>query len=516
MFVFRTNTIERFFPASYQFSGYDDISVVPQNTDGYIWWYQLPVEFDSQLLAEIAISYVKKLKYVLSQISSTKYVYAFTMNQPFYVPVSDSDHTVASAVGAYNEELWDLAKNYHNLKVVDVSEFTKDYDIDELFDWKYYFISQMGMNPKLSVAFQQWWNAKLESVALKRKKCLVLDLDNTLWGGVLGEDGIDGIKIGGDYPGKAFLYWQKALLQLSKTGIILCVCSKNNENDVIAAWEQNPFIILKKEHFAAYRINWRDKASNLKELAQELNIGLDSMVFVDDNPTERELIRQSLPMVAIPDFPSQPYDLMKFYRKLSFTYFRAYSLTDEDLKKAEQYKSNALRKQAETQFTDMKSFLQSLEIELKIEAANHLTIPRISQMTQKTNQFNLTTHRYSESDIETLILRGAKIWTLSVKDKFGDSGITGLIIVIDDKIDTLLLSCRILGKGIEKAFVKYVLKQFSGTIYASYFPTDKNDQVRCFYDSLGFVCVSQSEGVKEYKVRIEDMDLTIDDYYKIV
>lgn len=516
MFVFRTNTIERFFPATYQFSGYDDISVVPQDADGYIWWYQLPIEFDSQLLAEIANSYIQKLKFVLSQISSAKNVYALTMEMPFFVPLSDSDHTIISAIGVYNEELWNLANHYHNLKVVDIHEFTKGYNADELFDWKFYFISQMGMNPRLSVAFQQWWSAKLESVALKRKKCLILDLDNTLWGGVLGEDGIDGIRIGGDYPGKAFLYWQKALLQLSKTGIILCVCSKNNEEDVIAAWSKNPFILLKKEHFAAYRINWQDKASNIRELAQELNIGLDSMVFVDDNPTERELIKQSLPMVATPDFPSQPYDLMKFYRELSYNYFRAYSLTDEDLKKAEQYKSNALRRQAQAQFTDMKSFLQSLEIELKIEAASHLTIPRISQMTQKTNQFNLTTHRYSESDIETLIQRGAKIWTLSAKDKFGDNGITGLIIVIDNKIDTLLLSCRILGKGIEKAFVKYVLKQFTGTLYASYFPTNKNAQVRDFYDSLGFACISQDEGEKEYKARIEDIDLTIEDYYKIV
>ena len=145
-------------------------------------------------------------------------------------------------------------------------------------DWKFYFLSQMGLNPRLANDFKAWLAKKLDQVALKRKKCLVLDLDNTLWGGVLGEDGIDGIKIGGDYPGKAFLYFQEALLELSKSGVILTVCSKNNEQDVLEAWEKNPFIVLKKEHFAACRINWQDKATNIRELAEELNLGLDSFV----------------------------------------------------------------------------------------------------------------------------------------------------------------------------------------------------------------------------------------------
>ncbi|MEI3465692.1 MAG: HAD-IIIC family phosphatase [Bacteroides fragilis] len=230
----------------------------------------------------------------------------------YAVPFTDDDYQLQAAVAEYNNALYVAEAGHKNVKVIDITEFTRKFNTSELFDWKFYFISQMGMNPKLSKDFKAWWDKKQNSISLKRKKCLVLDLDNTLWGGVLGEEGIDGIKIGGDYPGKAFLYWQEALLDLSKSGVILTVCSKNNEQDVLDAWDKNPFNVLKKEHFVAYRINWTDKATNIKELASELNIGLDSFVFVDDNPTERELIKQMLPMVEVPEFPTQPYGLMSF------------------------------------------------------------------------------------------------------------------------------------------------------------------------------------------------------------
>ena len=361
----------------------------------------------------------------------------------------------------------------------------------------------------------------MNSVSLKRKKCLVLDLDNTLWGGVLGEEGIEGIKIGGDYPGKAFLYWQEALLELSKSGVILTVCSKNNEQDVLDAWEKNPFMVLKKEHFAAYRINWTDKATNIKELAQELNIGLDSFVFVDDNPTERELIKQMLPMVEVPEFPAQPYELMPFFKQLVEDYFKVYSVTDEDKKKTEQYKQNAARAQAQSSFADFDSFLESLDIQITIEGANEFNIQRIAQMTQKTNQFNLTTHRYTDADVRGFVESGWKVWCISVADKFGDNGITGAIMVKPDgEIDTFLLSCRILGKGIEIAFVKSIITLLASEgfkhLTASYLPTAKNAQVKEFWDKAGFSCTKENEdGSKYYSIDIQDADVKIKEFYHI-
>ena len=520
-YVFRNNTVERFFGKEYSFLGYDDISVIPRDAEGYVWWYQVPFKYEQNVLADEIRGYIQKISYVLSQVDSKKTFVALTMDIIYNVPFTDNDYQLAQAVDDYNAALYQTESQYDNLKVIDIREFTRQYPVNELVDWKFYFISQMGLNPKLSKSFRIWFDRKLESIALKRKKCLVLDLDNTLWGGVLGEEGIDGIQIGGDYPGKAFLYWQEALQQLAKNGIILTVCSKNNEQDVLDAWDKNPFIVLKKDAFSAYRINWQDKATNIKELAEELNIGLDSMVFVDDNPTERELVKQVLPMVAVPDFPGQPYMFPNFFNQLVEEYFKVYSVTDEDKKKTEQYKANAARANAQASFADFDSFLESLDIHLTIEEANEFNIQRIAQMTQKTNQFNLTTKRYTDADIKSFIEDGWKIWCLSVSDKFGDNGITGCVIVNGNEIDTFLLSCRILGKGIEVAFAKKIFSLLTeggvNTLTAKYIPTAKNVQVKDFYEKCGFVCYDEKEdGCKYYSLEIESSDLIIKDLYKII
>lgn len=520
-FVFRNNTIERFFGKDYSFSGYDDISNIPQDADGYVWWYQVSVKFEQRVLAEEIRGYAQKLGFVLSQIDEKKSFVALTMDILYAVPFTDDDYQLQAAVAEYNNALYAAEANHSNVKVIDITEFTRKYSASELFDWKFYFISQMGMNPKLNKDFKAWWDKKMNSVSLKRKKCLVLDLDNTLWGGVLGEEGIEGIKIGGDYPGKAFLYWQEALFELSKSGVILTVCSKNNEQDVLDAWEKNPFMVLKKEHFAAYRINWTDKATNIKELAQELNIGLDSFVFVDDNPTERELIKQMLPMVEVPEFPAQPYELMLFFKQLVEDYFKVYSITDEDKKKTEQYKQNAARAQAQSSFADFDSFLKSLDLRISIECASEFNIQRIAQMTQKTNQFNLTTHRYTDADIWGFLKEGWKVWCISTADKFGDNGITGAIMVKPTgEIDTLLLSCRILGKGIEIAFVKKILSILSengiGSLTAKYVPTPKNAQVKDFWDKVGFQCIHEAkDGSKDYALLLKEADMQIKEFYHI-
>ncbi|MGM9709308.1 MAG: HAD-IIIC family phosphatase [Prevotella sp.] len=520
-FVFRNNTVERFFGKDYAFSGYDDISYVPKDADGYVWWYQVPVKFEQSVLADEIRGYAQKVGFVLSQIGDKKLFIALTMDILYAVPFTDDDYQLQTAVAEYNKTLYAAEASHKNVKVIDITEFTRKYNVSELFDWKFYFISQMGMNPKLNKDFKAWWEKKLDSISLKRKKCLVLDLDNTLWDGVLGEDGIEGINIGGDYPGKAFLYWQEALLELSKNGVILTVCSKNNKQDVLNAWEKNPFMVLKKEHFAAYRINWTDKATNIKELAAELNIGLDSIVFIDDNPTERELIKQMLPMVEVPEFPAQPYNLMPFFKLIVNEYFKVYSITNEDRTKTEQYKQNAARAQAQSSYADFDTFLESLDIQITIEAANEFNIQRIAQMTQKTNQFNLTTHRYTDADIRKFMTKGWKVWCISVADKFGDNGITGAIMIKpNNEIDTFLLSCRILGKGIEFVFIKKIISHLSKhgikELTAKYLPTPKNDQVKDFWEKVGFTCShEQEDGGKEYYLLLKDANTEIKHFYHI-
>ena len=517
-FVFRNNTVERFFPKGYTFSGYDDISVVP-DADGYVWFFQLPVRVDEGVLCEEIQGYSEKLDLVLNQIPSSKPVFLLTMEE---IPsiLMTSGAVLKESIYAYNSSLFEAQKTRRNVHVLDICEFTRQYTESELMDWKFWFISQMGLNPRLSKPFMEWFERKLDQISLKRKKCLVLDLDNTLWGGILGEDGIDGIKLSGDYPGKAYHLFQEALKELSDNGIILTICSKNNEEEVLDALDNNPFMVLRKGDFSSWRINWNDKATNIREIAEELNIGLDSMVFIDDNPAERELIRQVLPMVTVPEFPAQPYELPVLCKELIEQHFRVYSITEEDRKKSEQYKANALRTRSQRTFTDMESFLESLDIQIRIEKANEFNIPRIAQMTQKTNQFNLTTRRYTESDIRSLLERGWDVCCMSVADRFGDNGITGCLLMNGDEIDSLLLSCRILGKGIESAFLKTVLTGLRArgvqSVKAEYIPTSKNAQVADFYDKCGFIPIDQTkDGTKTYSLDLTTADLSVKPYYSI-
>lgn len=510
-FVFRNQTVEPFMGYNgVTYSGYDDISLAPTDVDRYIWFYQVPVNPDAGQLAQEIESYSDKLDLVLSGIGKEKPFVIFSLVNLFPLKLTGQDNQVASAIEGFNRHIAQLAMEHPHVKWVDFSDFTCRYARESLVDWKYYLMSQTLLNPKLARPFHDWWAGIERGMMSQRKKCLVLDLDNTLWGGVLGEDGVDGIQLGGDYPGKAYTYWQRALLQLTRNGVILAVCSKNNEADVDEAWLQNPHMVLKREHFSALRINWQDKATNIRQLAEELNIGLDSMVFLDDNPAERELVKQMLPEVEVPDFPGKPYLLIPFFKQLVEQYFMIYHVTDEDRSKTEQYRANALRRAEQSRFVDLDSYLYSLDIALDILPADEHNLPRIAQMTQKTNQFNLTTRRYAESDVRQRLEQGWRVYCMRVSDRFGDSGITAAIFLepVGDEavnIDTLLLSCRILGKGIEEAFVKTVLNlmRLDGVrkVTADYLPTARNGQTADFYDRMGLTCAcTGDDGAKHYEL----------------
>ncbi len=515
-FVFRNHTVEAFLGYDgMTYSGYGDISRVPADASRYIWFYQVPVNPNGQQLAQEVQSYCDQLDLVLTQVTGDKPFIIFSLVDLFPLRLTGNDCAVASAVADFNRHAAQLASSNPHVKWVDFSEFTARYEADILVNWKYYLMSQTLLNPKLAHDFQAWWAHIEDEMALKRKKCLVLDLDNTLWGGVLGEDGVDGIQLGGDYPGKAYSAWQQALLQLQRDGVILAVCSKNNEADVDEAWRLNPHMVLKREHFSALRVNWQDKATNIREIADELNIGLDSMVFVDDNPSERELVKQVLPMVEVPAFPAKPYLLMPFFRDLLNTYFRVYAVTSEDRAKTEQYRANAQRRAEQARFVDMESFLYSLDLQLDILPADEHNLPRIAQMTQKTNQFNLTTRRYTEADVAQRLSQGWRVFCMSVSDRFGDNGITATVFIepvsdLEVNIDSLLLSCRILGKGIEEAFIKTVfnLLRLDGyrTVTADYLPTAKNGQTADFLDRMGMTPVAVGDdGAKHYKMALDHM-----------
>jgi FkbH-like protein len=521
-FIFRNYTVELFFKGlDAGFSGYEDIASIDIFADKYIWFYLSPCEPDSEIASKKIRHYGNLLELLFSRLDSAKQLIICTMTPLFKINYQITDLGIDEAIREYNQKIYLLKKN--NVKIIDAGDFFLRYSCEYLIDWKYYYIAQMPINPKLGPDFTRWFMRQMEIVDLKRKKCIIVDLDNTLWGGVLGEDGIEGIKMGESYPGSAFRFFQSYLLNLKRNGIILAVCSKNNEVDVISGWENHPDMLLDRADFVAYRINWNNKADNIQDIAEELNIGLGSIVFIDDSPFERELVKQALTDVCVPDFPEHPYLLPEFAKELTEDYFCAYNLTDEDYSKTEKYIDNKKRVQQEKQFTDIDAYLRSLEMKITIEKLNNLNITRLAQMTQKTNQFNLTTKRYVESDILSFADTCGEVYGLRARDKFGDNGLTGMIMIringqIAD-IDTLLLSCRILGKEIEYVFVNYILAKLKNTgiekVTATYSKTLKNSQVEDFYDKFGFTVINSTEDYKQYILDLDGREFFISDRYRL-
>jgi FkbH-like protein len=386
---------------------------------------------------------------------------------------------------------------------------------------KFFFLADMRLNPEIMPALAKELCAYLIAVFGKTKKCLVLDLDNTLWGGIIGEDGLSGISLAPHGAGQEFYLFQKTILAFHRRGIILAINSKNNWEDAMEVFEKHPHMILKREHFAAMRINWQDKIANFRELAEEINIGLDSMVFADDDPANRAMVNEFLPEVDILDMPGDT--ALYFKALLDYKGFSILEFTEEDKKRGEMYFAESQRREIKSQATDLDSFLRGLDLAISIEPISELTLPRAAQLTQKTNQFNLTTCRYQVEDIKNFISNGYKIWTLSAKDRFGNYGMTGLLIARKEKenwaIDTFLLSCRILGKKIEEQFLNYALNELKSIgakkVLAKYIATKKNGQAKDFYGRMGFKKISSEENKDVWQVDLNNFEFKPLDFIAI-
>jgi FkbH-like protein len=326
-------------------------------------------------------------------------------------------------------------------------------------------------------------------------KALVLDLDNTLWGGVIGDDGLQGIVVGqGDPLGEAFASFQTYAAGLERRGILLAACSKNDEPNALSPFEHHPDMVLRRSHLSAFVANWDDKASNLKEIARQLNIGLDSLVFVDDNPFERNLVRRELPMVAVPELPEDP---ALFARCIADAgYFEALTITAEDRGRTALYETNREREASRAETTDLSGYLASLEMTLSWRPFDQMGLPRVTQLINKTNQFNLTTRRYTEEEVAALIVDPSAFGLqFRLADRFGDNGIIAIVIGRIDEdglcdLDTWLMSCRVLGRCVEEATLAAVIEQAAAqgatSLRGRYRPTAKNKMVADHYDRLGF------------------------------
>ncbi len=326
-------------------------------------------------------------------------------------------------------------------------------------------------------------------------KCLVLDLDNTVWGGVVGDDGLEGLALGqGSALGEAFVAFQDYARELSRRGVILAVCSKNDEANALEPFEAHPEMVLRRGDIACFVANWSDKATNIRTIARELNIGLDALVFIDDNPFERALVRQELPMVGVPEVSDDP---TCFARALADAgYFEALAVTEDDRGRSSQYQANRERDALKATATDLPAYLRGLEMQLIWRRFDQIGLQRTAQLINKTNQFNLTTRRYTEDDV-LAIMRDARAFGLQLRllDRFGDNGIIAILIgrMVDEAdllIDTWLMSCRVLGRQVEPTSLNLIAEQArrlgARRLIGEYAPTKKNGMVRDHYAKLGF------------------------------
>jgi FkbH-like protein len=328
----------------------------------------------------------------------------------------------------------------------------------------------------------------------RNRKCVVVDADGTLWGGIVGDDGADGVRVGRSFPGSAFYDFQNALLALRDRGILLALCSKNDRaavDDVFTTRAAD--MPLRLEHFAAIRVNWVDKAQNIREIAAELNIGLDSLVFVDDNPHETALVSELLPAVHAILLPEDPVAYRNVLEACDL--FDTLTFSDEDRRRSDMYAAEQRRRVEESSSMSVDDYLRGLEMEVVVNRVNDRSLARVAQLTQKTNQFNLTTRRYTESDIRQFAeSANHDVLAVQVRDRLGDSGIVGVAILRHDNegtwIDSFLMSCRVLGRGVEDSLLVACLlasrRRGGRDVVGEFIPTAKNARVADFYSTRGF------------------------------
>ena len=401
-------------------------------------------------------------------------------------------------------ELNQYLETKKNITLIDLDKVIASISIEKSIDLRYYYSSKT----LYSIEFYKKYFEYIKPIFLatngKTKKALIFDCDNTLWKGILGEDGFEKIKM--------YKEIQYLAIQLSKKGVIIGLCSKNNPQDVDEVLEKHPKMILRDENIVIKKVNWEDKATNLKSIAKELNIGLDSIVFIDDSDFEVNLIKEELPMIEVFQVPNKEYEYAMMIRDILNLFYNPKE-TKEDLEKVKMYKTQIKRAKEEENITDIEEYLKGLGLNITYFIDDISQADRISQMTQKTNQFNLTTKRYTKIDIETFINnKNMSVISISVNDKFGDSGIVGLAILEFKNdlaiIDTFLMSCRVLGRNIEYRFMDIIfdiLKDKSiSKVNSVYIKTLKNDQVSDLYDRYGFEVLEKDENLTKYRMLVKN------------
>lgn len=394
-----------------------------------------------------------------------------------------------------NYELMKLTCQYPNLFICDIA------GLQNMFGRRFMFAPNVYMTTEmvLSVNALPYVASRVVDIiaAIKGqfKKCLILDLDNTVWGGVIGDDGLEGIELGhGLGIGKAFTEFQMWVKKLKQRGIIICVASKNNEETAREPFEKHPDMVLKLDDIAVFQANWETKVDNIRTIQSVLNIGFDSMVFLDDNPFERNMVRENIPGITVPELPDDPAMYLEYLYSLNLFETASYSNADKD--RTKQYQVEAKRVSLSKSFTNEADFLKSLNMVSTVSGFTRFNTPRVAQLSQRSNQFNLRTIRYTEADIESMANDPNVIdLSFTLEDKFGDNGLIAVVIMKQQDVDTLFvdtwfMSCRVLKRGMENftlnTMAEYAKEKGYKRIIGEYIPTPKNKMVELHYPNLGF------------------------------
>lgn len=454
--------------------------------------------YDSQLsFAQNKISYIEELYETIQNRTKSKVIYCnFTGidNQVFGNFANKVESSFVFQQNKLNYLLSELAVKKSNLFIADLLSIQSKWGRNFMFSPNIYVNTEMVLSLDVLPIVAHHMASIISSVEGKFKKCLILDLDNTTWGGIIGDDGLEKIQIGSLGIGKAFTELQQWVKALQKRGIIIAVCSKNDEDKAKEPFEKHPDMVLKMDDIAVFVANWDNKADNIRKIQNILNIGFDSMVFLDDNPFERNIVRENLPDVCVPELPEDPAEYLEYLYSLNL--FETASFSENDADRTKQYQVEAQRAIALDSFTNVEDFLKSMNMVSDVQAFNSFSKPRVSQLTQRSNQFNLRTVRYTEQEVEDL-MNSDNHHTISftLVDKYGDNGLI-CVIVLEKKdqetlfIESWLMSCRVLKRGMEEftlnTIVETAKKNGFKYVVGEYLPTAKNQMVKDHYGRLGF------------------------------
>ena len=471
-----------------------DYTIVFQSTHKLLEKYNLSVADVQVNLADERLVFIRNL----CELVSGRVIYYNYPELEDVVYGSYANKIVSSFIyqlRKLNYELMNLARQKPNLFICDLSGLQNKYGRDQMYDSHVYVSTEMVLSVDSLPDVASHTLDIICAAEGKSKKCLILDLDNTLWGGIVGDDGWENIQVGhGLGIGKVFTEFQQWIRKLKNRGIILAVCSKNDEDKAKEPFLNNPEMVLKLEDIAVFVANWENKADNIRTIQNILNIGFDSMVFLDDNPFERNLVRENIPEVTVPELPEDPADYLEYLYSLNL--FETVSHSGADNDRTRQYQVEARRVSLQKSFTNEADFLKSLNMVAEVRGFDRFNIPRVAQLSQRSNQFNLRTIRYTEAEIAALGQNERYVcFSFTLSDKFGDNGLI-CVVVLQKRdaetlfVDTWLMSCRVLKRGMEhftlNTLVSYAKTGGFKRIIGEYLPTAKNKMVEKHYSDLGF------------------------------